>query len=75
VHPGVEVSEVIAGVSWDLQVSPNLAVTLPPTVEEARITRILDSGKIYTGAGLKDLTFEGYCQMLEDSLCALGGSS
>jgi glutaconate CoA-transferase, subunit B len=70
-HPGVDLDEVRAGVSWDVRVSPDLGVTQPPTVEEALITRVLDNGKIYTGAGLSDLTFDKYCQMLEDSLAAL----
>ncbi len=66
-HPGVSVEEVKAEVSWELQVSPELKVTEPPTAEEVRITRILDAGHIYTGNGLKGLTFEKYVRMLEDS--------
>lgn len=67
VHPGVSVEEVKAEVSWDLKVAAEVKVTEPPTVEEVRITRILDAGKIYTGNGLQGLTFENYVKMLEES--------
>ena len=59
--------EVKAEVSWELKIAADVIVTEPPTVEEVRITRILDAGKIYTGNGLKGLTFEKYVQMLEES--------
>ncbi len=67
VHPGVTVEDVKKEVSWDLKVSPNVKTTTPPTKEEVRIIRILDSLKIYTGRGLKGLTLENYIGMLDSS--------
>lgn len=68
VHEGVSVDEIRANVSWDLKVSPNLKTTPPPTEEQLIITRIVDKTGIYTNAGLKNLTFESYMQLLENSL-------
>lgn len=68
VHPGVTVEEVRANVSWDLKVSPEVKITPPPTEEQVRIIRILDRAGIYTGNGLKSLTFESYMDLLESSL-------
>jgi glutaconate CoA-transferase, subunit B len=67
VHPGISAEDVRKEVSWDLKVSPVLKSTPPPTVEEVEIIRILDSQKIYTGSGLKTLTWENYVGMLESS--------
>lgn len=67
VHPGVTVEEVKTEVSWELKVAAEVKVTKPPTVEEVRITRILDAGNIYTGNGLQELTFEKYVRILEES--------
>ena len=44
-----------------------MKTTPPPTKEEADIIRTLDSLKIYTGGGLKSLTFENYIKMLNSS--------
>lgn len=68
VHPGVTVEEVRNEVSWDLKVSPNVKTTEPPTVEELSLIRMLDPNQLYTGDGLKNITFEKYIEMLEDSL-------
>jgi glutaconate CoA-transferase subunit B len=67
VHPGVTVEDVRKEVSWDLKVSPDLKITPPPTEREVEIIRILDSQKIYTGDGLKKLTWQNYVHMLESS--------
>jgi glutaconate CoA-transferase subunit B len=67
VHPGVSAEDVRKEVSWDLKVSPDLKTTQPPTKDEADIIRTLDSQKIYTGGGLKNLTFENYIKMLKSS--------
>ncbi len=67
-HEGVSVDEVRANVSWDLKVSPNLKTTPPPTEEQLIITRLVDKTGIYTDSGLKGLSFEGYIQLLENSL-------
>ncbi|MFZ0946474.1 MAG: CoA-transferase [Syntrophobacteraceae bacterium] len=67
VHPGITAEGVAREVSWDLKVSPNLKTTKPPTKKEAEIIRILDSEKIYTGGGLKGLTFDNYINMLDSS--------
>ena len=66
-HPGVTAEAVRKEVSRDLQVSPDLKTTPPPTNEEANIIRTLDSQKVYTGGGLKNLTFENYIKMLNSS--------
>lgn len=67
VHPGVSVEDVKQEVSWDLKVAKDLQTTEPPTVEQIKITRILDPIKIYTGNGLKELTFAKYQAMLDES--------
>ena len=67
VHPGITAEGVAREVSWDLKVSPSLKTTKPPTKKEAEIIRILDSEKIYTGGGLKGLTFDNYINMLDSS--------
>ena len=67
VHPGVSVDDVRAEVSWDLEVSSDLKQTTPPTKREVELIRILDERRIYTGGGLKDLTFDDYIAMLENS--------
>jgi glutaconate CoA-transferase subunit B len=71
VHPGVRADEIRAEVSWDLKVGSCVQVTKPPTPEEVGTTRMLDAAKIYTGTGLKTLTFENYCGMIEGSMAAL----
>jgi glutaconate CoA-transferase subunit B len=50
-----------------LTVSPDVQTTPKPTREEVEIIRILDSQKVYTGAGLRNLTWENYLNMLESS--------
>ncbi len=67
VHPGITAEDVAKEVSWDLKVSPDLKTTPPPTRNEVEIIRILDSEKIYTGGGLKGLTWENYTNMLDTS--------
>jgi len=67
VHPGVTVEEVKEEVSWDLKVAEGVKVTDPPSPEELKIIRTLDSLGIYIGDGLKRITFESYIQMLEES--------
>lgn len=71
VHPGVTVEEVRNEVSWDLKVSPDVKTTEPPTVEQLKVIRMLDPNQIYVGNGLKDITFEKYIDMLENSLLSL----
>jgi glutaconate CoA-transferase subunit B len=41
VHPGVEVADVKAATGWDLKVADEVAVTVPPTVEELAVLRRL----------------------------------
>lgn len=38
-HPGIEVSQAIEATGWDLQVSPNLETTAPPTEKELEVLR------------------------------------
>ena len=71
VHPGVTAEAVVKEVSWQLKVSQNLKATLPPTKQEVEIIRTLDAEKIYTGGGLKTLTFDKYMKMLDNSYEAL----
>lgn len=71
VHPGVTVEEVRNEVSWDLKVSPDVKTTERPTVEQLNLIRMLDPNQIYVGNGLKDITFEQYIDMLENSLLSL----
>lgn len=67
-HPHVTVDEVRQEVPWDLLVADDLSETVPPTEEEVKIIRALDPENIFLGSGLKNLTFDSYIKMLEDSL-------
>lgn len=67
VHPGATMEEIKSLVSWDLKFSPDLQETEPPTEEQVRVTRTLDSEGIYLRGGLKGLTFDRYMAMLENS--------
>ena len=71
IHPGVTVEEVKEAVSWDLKVTENVKVIAPSTPEELRIIRNLVPLGIYTGDGLKRITFERYIQILEESFSEL----
>lgn len=71
IHPGVELDEIKASVSWDLKVTDNLAETPPPTVDQVSVTRTLDPEGIYLSGGMKQLSFEKYLEMLEKSREAL----
>jgi len=73
VHPGVTVEDVQKEISWDLLLADTVGETVPPTAKEVEIIKLLDAGGIYTGTGLKNLTFDAYIRMLEQSLEALGG--
>lgn len=68
VHPGVTAEDVRAEVSWDLVVPDHVPETEPPTEDQIRIIRALDPTGIYIGNGLQEITFEGYIDMLEQSL-------
>lgn len=71
IAPGATVEEIKAEVSWDLRVAENVKVMEPPTVEQIRLIRTLDAHGIYTGSGLKGLTFDAYIKLLEDSYEAI----
>jgi glutaconate CoA-transferase subunit B len=67
VHPGVTIEEIKSLVSWNLKISPDLQETEPPTAEQVKITRTLDPEGIYLRGGLRNLTFDRYIEMLENS--------
>jgi glutaconate CoA-transferase, subunit B len=67
VHPGITIEEIKSLVSWDIKISSDLQETEPPTEDQVRITRTLDSEGIYLRGGLKGLTFDRYIAMLENS--------
>ncbi len=48
-HPGVTLESVEAATGWDLQVSPQLEVTAPPTPTELELLHELDPHKLYLG--------------------------
>lgn len=73
VSPGVTVEDVKKEVSWDLRVAEEIKETEPPTEEQVRLIRLLDTNMIYTGGGLNNLSFANYIKMLEDSLVTLQG--
>jgi glutaconate CoA-transferase, subunit B len=47
-HPGITTEEVQANTGFELLISPDLAVTQPPTEEELRVLRHLDPDRLYT---------------------------
>jgi len=69
IHPGVKLEDVKASVQWELQVSPNLEETEPPTEEQVMIIRTLDPVMVYLGNGREVLAgnFERFMKMFEDS--------
>lgn len=74
VHPGVDVKKVKASVKWDLQVSPRLGETEPPTEEQVMIMRTLDPLAVYLGNGRALLAgdFEAFMGMFENSWGPMG---
>lgn len=74
VHPGVDVEKVKASVKWDLQISPNLGETEPPTEEQVMIMRTLDPLAVYLGNGRATLAgdFEAFMAMFENSYEPMG---
>ncbi len=69
IHPGVSLEKIKAAVQWELQVSPDLAETEPPTEEQVMIMRTLDPLAVYLGTGRQTLAgnFEAFMKMFEDS--------
>ncbi|MEN6327757.1 MAG: CoA-transferase [Syntrophomonas sp.] len=69
IHPGVSLEKIKAAVQWELQVSPNLVETEPPTEEQVMIMRTLDPLAVYLGTGRQTLAgnFEAFMKMFEDS--------
>lgn len=74
IHPGLDVEQVKAAVQWDLQISPQLTQTEPPTEEQVMILRTLDPLGLYLGNGRAALTgnFEAFMAMFEDSYEPIG---
>lgn len=69
IHPGVSLEKIKAAVQWELQVSPDLVETEPPTEEQVMIMRTLDPLAVYLGTGRQTLAgnFEAFMRMFEDS--------
>ncbi|MDD3024477.1 MAG: glutaconate CoA-transferase [Syntrophomonadaceae bacterium] len=69
IHPGVSLDKIKAAVQWELQVSPDLVETEPPTEEQVMVMRTLDPLAVYLGAGRQALAgnFEAFMKMFEDS--------
>jgi glutaconate CoA-transferase subunit B len=74
IHPGVDLEKLRDSVQWDLQVSPNLVETEPPTEEQVMIMRTLDPLAVYLGNGREILAgdFEAFMAMFEDSYQPMG---
>ena len=64
-HPGVTIDDILPFIPWELKISPQLHETAVPTQEECDIIAALDPAKYYTGAGLKEMTFDSYMELLE----------
>lgn len=47
--PGQSVEKIKANCAWDLQVSPNVVETTPPTAEEVKVLRAIDPTGFYLG--------------------------
>lgn len=63
-HPGVKVEDITPFIPWELKISPNLHETPVPTDEDCEIIKFLDPGQYYTGAGLKNMTFDNYMELM-----------
>ena len=68
VHPGYTVEDIQAEVPWKLKVSDEIKETAPPSDREQRLIKMLDPKGIYTGNGLRDMGFEEYLDILNNSL-------
>ncbi|NLU50136.1 MAG: glutaconate CoA-transferase [Syntrophomonadaceae bacterium] len=69
IHPGVKLEDIKKSIQWDIQVSPHLEETEPPTEEQVMIMRTLDPLAVYLGAGRQLLAgdFETFMKMFENS--------
>jgi glutaconate CoA-transferase subunit B len=47
--PGQSIEKIKANCAWDLQVSPNVVETTPPTAEEVKVLRGIDPTGFYLG--------------------------
>ncbi|HWP96883.1 MAG TPA: CoA-transferase [Syntrophomonadaceae bacterium] len=74
IHPGIELEKIKASVQWNLQVSPDLMETEPPTEEQVMIMRTLDPLAVYLGNGRAALAgnFEAFMKMFENSYEPMG---
>jgi len=67
-HPGVTLEEVQEQISWELKLADKIQTTPPPTEEEITVIRQLDANNIFIGNGLKNISFDSYIRLLENSL-------
>lgn len=69
IHPGITIEDVRACIQWDIQISPHLTETEPPTEEQVAILRTLDPSGLYLGNGRDALAgnFEAFMAMFENS--------
>jgi len=67
-HPGVTLEEVQEQISWELKLADKIQTTPPPTEEELTVIRQLDANNIFIGNGLKNISFDSYIRLLENSL-------
>lgn len=66
VHPGADIEKDIKPfIPWDLIIPENVPTTEVPTDEECEIIKALDPGQYYTGAGLKNMTWENYVELMD----------
>jgi glutaconate CoA-transferase, subunit B len=54
IHPGLDIDEVRARTGWDLKISQNLHLTLPPTEEELAMLRELERRTVEAHGRLTD---------------------
>jgi glutaconate CoA-transferase subunit B len=47
-HPGTTVQDVLANTGWDLEISPEVRETKPPTRQELRVIRSYDRNGFWT---------------------------
>ena len=55
-------------ISWELKLADKIQTTPPPTEEEITVIRQLDANNIFIGNGLKNISFDSYIRLLENSL-------
>jgi glutaconate CoA-transferase subunit B len=65
-YPGVTVADVKRELSWEVKLSHRVKMTEPPSKEEVKLIRSLDSSGFVLGETLGDIDFDTWASSVED---------